>query len=81
MPLPPSVPRDELHLRRIELRGYRRADGLYDIEAHMVDTKTRELTLPDGRLWNETTDERHHARDSGRCQARAKPRAGMPRSR
>ena len=50
MPLPPSVPRDELHLRRIELRGYRRSDGLYDIEARMVDTKTHELTLADGRV-------------------------------
>jgi hypothetical protein len=48
MTLTPSVPRDELHLRRIELRGYRRRDGLYDIEAHMVDTKTTELTLGDG---------------------------------
>jgi Protein of unknown function (DUF2889) len=47
MPLPASVPRDELHLRRIELRGYRRHDGLYDIEAHMVDTKATDLTLPD----------------------------------
>jgi hypothetical protein len=50
MPLPASVPRDELHLRRIELRGYRRHDGLYDIEARMVDTKTTELKLGDGRL-------------------------------
>ena len=50
MPLPPSVPRDELHLRRIELRGYRRRDGLYDIEARMVDTKTDELRLADGTL-------------------------------
>jgi hypothetical protein len=50
MPLPPSAPRDELHLRRIELHGYRRHDGLYDIEARMVDTKTTELTLGDGRL-------------------------------
>jgi hypothetical protein len=50
MPLPPSVPREELHLRRIELRGYRRQDGRYDIEARMVDTKTSELTLPEGRV-------------------------------
>ena len=49
MPLLPPVPRDELHLRRIELRGYRRADGLYDVEARMVDTKTHELTLEGGR--------------------------------
>ena len=50
MPLPPSVPRDELHLRRIELRGFRRGDGLFDVEARMVDTKTHELALADGRI-------------------------------
>ena len=50
MPLPPSVPRDEIHLRRIDLRGYRRDDGLYDIEARMADTKTSELTLAEGRV-------------------------------
>jgi hypothetical protein len=50
MPLPPSVRRDELHLRRIDLRGYRRHDGLYDIEARMVDTKTGALRLTDGTL-------------------------------
>ena len=50
MPLPLSVPRDELHLRRIELRGFRRGDGLFDVEARMVDTKTHELPLADGRI-------------------------------
>ena len=50
MPLPPSVPREELHLRRIELRGFRRNDGLYDVEARMVDTKTSDITLIDGRV-------------------------------
>ncbi|MDB5742019.1 MAG: hypothetical protein JWR68_334 [Polaromonas sp.] len=50
MPLPPSVPRDALHLRRIELRGYQRADGLFDIEAHMVDTKTEAITVGGGRV-------------------------------
>jgi hypothetical protein len=50
MPLPPSVLRDELHLRRIEVRGYRRHDGLYDVEARMVDTKTSEVKLLGGRL-------------------------------
>ena len=39
MPLPPTVEREELHLRRIEMRGYRRSDGLYDIEARLTDTK------------------------------------------
>ena len=54
MPLPPSVSRDELHLRRIEVRGYRRHDALYDIEARITDTKShafkieRGETLPPG---------------------------------
>ena len=45
MPLPPPLPRDELHLRRVEMRGYRRHDGLYDIEAHITDTKSKNLAL------------------------------------
>jgi hypothetical protein len=34
------VEREEVHRRRIDLRFYRRADGLYEIEAQLVDTKT-----------------------------------------
>lgn len=40
MPLSPSADRELLHNRDIELRGYHRADGLFDIEAHLTDTKT-----------------------------------------
>jgi hypothetical protein len=40
MPLSSPVAREPLHKRRIECRGFRRADGLYDIEGHIVDTKT-----------------------------------------
>ena len=40
MPLPPAAPREHLHTRRIETRGYRREDGLWDIEGTLVDTKT-----------------------------------------
>ena len=40
MPLPPTIEREELHLRRIEMRGYRRSDGLYDLEARLTDAKT-----------------------------------------
>lgn len=41
MPLPkPAVEREKLHIRRIHCEGYARADGLWDIEAHMTDTKT-----------------------------------------
>src|SRR5271163_798275 len=39
MPLTPPAPREELHTRAITLRGYRRQDGLFDIEARLVDTK------------------------------------------
>ncbi|SAK69270.1 hypothetical protein AWB81_02966 [Caballeronia arationis] len=35
-----TVERELLHTRRVELRGYKRKDGLYDIEGHLVDTKT-----------------------------------------
>ena len=35
-----AEPRDLLHSRDIILRGYRRADGLYDIEAQLTDTKS-----------------------------------------
>lgn len=39
MPLSQPVERKFLHQRNIDLRGYQRADGLWDIEAHLVDTK------------------------------------------
>lgn len=40
MPLSDPAPREELHIRRIECRGFQRDDGLWDIEAHLVDSKT-----------------------------------------
>ena len=40
MPLSEPPERELLHRRDIALRGYRRADGLFDIEAHLTDTKT-----------------------------------------
>jgi hypothetical protein len=40
VPLSDPAPRELLHLRDIELRGYRREDGLFDIEARLTDTKT-----------------------------------------
>ncbi|WP_424811022.1 DUF2889 domain-containing protein [Roseococcus sp. YIM B11640] len=40
MPLSAPAPRKLEHLRDITLRGYAREDGLVDIEAHLVDTKT-----------------------------------------
>jgi hypothetical protein len=49
MPLPePKAPREPLHRRRIEINGYRRADGLFDIEGRLVDTKPYDLKLAAG---------------------------------
>ena len=39
MPLSKPEPRDLMHERRITCRGYRRNDGRWDIEGHLVDTK------------------------------------------
>jgi hypothetical protein len=48
MPLPSPVPRTRLHLRHIEFEGYRRDDGLFDIEAHLVDAKDHDFELLTG---------------------------------
>ena len=48
MPLEPTVARELLHTRAVEIRGYRRADGLYDIEGHLVDSKPRDFQLASG---------------------------------
>ncbi len=63
MPLsdPPenAEPRELLHLRDIRLRGYRRADGLFDIEAELQDTKTYGFGNQD-RGWIEPGEPLHH---------------------
>jgi hypothetical protein len=41
MPLTEPAPRRLIHTREIECRGYEREDGLWDIEAHLRDTKTQ----------------------------------------
>lgn len=40
MPLTKADEREHLHTRAIEINGYRRADGQYDIEAHLTDSKS-----------------------------------------
>lgn len=40
MTLSPPVAREPMHQRRYSFDGYRRADGLWDIEAHLTDTKS-----------------------------------------
>jgi hypothetical protein len=38
---PPAleVTREEIHFRRIDMRGYRRSDGLYEVEGRVTDRK------------------------------------------
>jgi hypothetical protein len=49
MPLPEAKsPREPLHRRSIEIRGYMRDDGRYDIEGHLVDTKDSDFKLAAG---------------------------------
>ncbi len=40
MPLSTPAEREHLHTRSIEYRGYRRGDGLWDIDARLTDVKT-----------------------------------------
>ena len=40
MPLPEPARREHIHTRAITYKGFEREDGLWDIEAHMTDTKT-----------------------------------------
>ena len=46
MPLPAAAPRKHLHTRTIHCQGYERDDGLYDIEAQIVDQKTYAVDEP-----------------------------------
>lgn len=51
MPLPDhefTANRKELHLRRIEMRGYERPDGLFDIEGRVNDRKPQGFKSPTG---------------------------------
>ncbi len=43
-----TVEREPLHRRSIEIHGYKRADGLFDIEGHLVDTKPVDIRLSAG---------------------------------
>ena len=43
-----AVTREEMHWRSIDMRGYRRSDGLYEVEARLTDRKTRDFDPPSG---------------------------------
>lgn len=49
MPLSPSTSRRALkHTRAIQIEAFARDDGLWDIDAHITDIKTRETRLASG---------------------------------
>ena len=49
MPLPDTeVERELTHTRRVRYEGYKRADGLWDIEAHLTDVKNHDYRLKTG---------------------------------
>ncbi|ANN66422.1 DUF2889 domain-containing protein [Bordetella bronchialis] len=51
MPLPPSeVPRKPLHTRSIRVQGYARDDGLWDIEAELIDVKAYDFARSEGDI-------------------------------
>jgi len=70
MPLTPSKqPRKRLHTRRISYEGWERDDGLFDIEARVVDVKNDDYTLASGfrpagepihDMWARVTIDRHY---------------------
>src|SRR5215213_3484915 len=49
MPLPiADVERELTHTRRVRHEGYKRSDGLWDIEAHLSDVKNHDFKLETG---------------------------------
>jgi hypothetical protein len=43
-----GITREEIHHRQIDMRGYRRSDGLFEVTACLADRKTRDFTPPGG---------------------------------
>lgn len=50
MPLPPPAARREVHHRIIDMKAYARDDGLFDVEARLVDRKPFDYVRPSSPL-------------------------------
>ncbi len=49
MPLPsPTAERNRMHVRSVQLAGYKRADGCWDVEARLTDVKDQDYPLSSG---------------------------------
>lgn len=42
--------REEIHCRRMEMHAYRRADGLFEVEGRIIDTKTYDFKVASSDL-------------------------------
>lgn len=51
LPLPPPQPRTPMHTRRVEYRGFRREDGLWDIEGELHDSKPHGFEIEGEGHW------------------------------
>src|SRR2546423_13458202 len=60
MPLTHPAPRKLIHTRAIECKGYQREDGLWDIEAQLVDTKTYAHSRRNGGADRQPGEPVHH---------------------
>jgi hypothetical protein len=48
---PDSITREERHFRRIDMRGYRRSDGLFEVVGHLTDEKCSDFEALPGVLF------------------------------
>jgi len=62
MPLSDAAPRKKLHHRRIDISGFEREDGQFDIEAELMDSKTYEFDLGPRRMMPGDLIHHMHAR-------------------
>ena len=60
MPLSPPAPRKLQHTRQIECKGYEREDGLWDIEAQLIDSKSYVHTRRHGGRERQPGEPVHH---------------------
>jgi hypothetical protein len=42
----PNITKEELHFRRIDMRAWRRSDGLFEVESRLVDRKAFDFVRP-----------------------------------
>ncbi|WP_239237084.1 DUF2889 domain-containing protein [Comamonas aquatica] len=61
-PFPPHDFTPPQHIRQVHYRSFERADGLWDIEGELLDTKAIDLPRPNGSGVRKAGDPIHHMR-------------------